>query len=151
MFLSSKRLLINGIFFMILCSMVIGCSSSARSHYMPRPIDESCVVILDASTEISKDPTYGFTVDNAVRVGGGPENEYIYLSQLLGPNGKSITGVDRQGSTSTTYTDGRILMIDIYTVFIENKPYEKKVYIDMYNCESPKILKGFSSRPLNAK
>ena len=47
-------------------------------------------------TEISTDPTYGFSENNPVQVGGadkseGPLNERRFLNALAGPNGEVVT------------------------------------------------------------
>lgn len=92
---------------------------------------------------ISMDPTYGFDVDNPIRVGGGfldgPTRERLYLDTLRGPAGETVT-YSRQGSTDST---GGVI-VDIYLLDYAGLDTPVTVYIDMYNWETPMAPVGFT-------
>jgi hypothetical protein len=98
--------------------------------------------------QISADPTYGYSEDNPVKVGGnsisdfavfdGVRREDIYLFLLSGPNGETIS-YERSGSMP--YGD---TILDIYSITYPNSAEPKTIYIDIYNFSPPDAPMGFS-------
>jgi len=78
---------------------------------------------------ISPDETYGFQVENAIKVGGGlisgPLRERAYLDNLLGPDGSVVT-YDRVGTLESPDS-----IVDEYTVTAGTKVY--RLYLDEYS------------------
>lgn len=80
---------------------------------------------------ISTDETYGYTLENPIRVGGdfftGVQRERAYLDNLRGPNGEILT-YDRHGSTP-----GIDSILDIYEMY----GLAKRIilYVDLYKFE----------------
>jgi hypothetical protein len=97
-----------------------------------------CPELENGLSEISDDTTYAFSRKNPVKVSGGPANERAYLSMLVGPNKKEITGYFRLGSTGGDET-----ILDMYSLIVEGDTLEKPIYMDMYNCDDPKVPFGF--------
>ena len=104
-------------------------------------------------TEISTDPTYGFSQNNPIEVGGvekeeGPLNERRFLNALAGPNGEEITYF-RAGSCCPTKSKndpfgfGRV-MLDNYRVTWEDSPDTFSIFINMYDYGTLKAPKGFT-------
>ena len=91
---------------------------------------------------ISADDTYGYTMENAIRVGGGPfegpAREGNYLDNLLGPNGEAISYV-RLGSQGFEET-----ILDIYEVTYPGLGDPIILYIDEYAYEAPAAPVGFN-------
>ena len=91
---------------------------------------------------IATDPTYGYTMENAIRVGdggdlfGGPARERAYLDNLRGPNGEPIS-YERTGSLN--YED---TILDEYV--ITGLETSVKLYIDIYMFEEVKAPAGFT-------
>lgn len=89
---------------------------------------------------VSTDSTYGFTQENAIKVGGdwfkGPEHERAYLDNLKGPNGEDVK-YERLGSLGF----GDIIQ-DEYQVSYNGKSVI--LYLDMYNFEELYAPVGFT-------
>lgn len=89
---------------------------------------------------ISTDDEYGYTQENAIKVGGGafegPSRERAYLDNLLGPNGEKVI-YKRLGSFS--YED---TILDEFEVTIAGKKYT--LYIDEYAYTEPQAPVGFT-------
>lgn len=91
---------------------------------------------------ISTDETYGYTKENAIRVGNGgdlfngPAREREYLDNLRGPNGERIA-YERQGSLMS----GDVIL-DAYLIQGLSTPVV--LYIDMYNFEELRAPVGFT-------
>lgn len=79
---------------------------------------------------ISTDKTYGYTVENPVKVGGGPARERAFFDNLRGPNGEKVT-YTRSGSQNVGTSD--FLILDIYSVSYAGLAAPAKIYVDMYN------------------
>lgn len=88
---------------------------------------------------VSTDPTYGYTKDNPIKVGGGdfggPSRERAYLDNLQGPNGEVIE-YERKGSFQ--YSD---TILDEYTLTGLKDPVI--LYIDEYEYETVQAPVGF--------
>ena len=90
---------------------------------------------------ISDDPSYGFSQENPIKVGGGafvgPSRERAYLDNLLGPNGEAVSYV-RSGS----FPLGDVIL-DLYTVDIQGVG-TVSLYIDEYNYVGLQAPVGFT-------
>ncbi|MBL0912111.1 MAG: tetratricopeptide repeat protein [Bacteroidia bacterium] len=105
-------------------------------------------------TQTADNDKYGFTSENPVKVGpgpdGGPANERAYLNLLRDVNGKPVS-YERVGSCCGYKSDKGFLgiaMLDQYEIHYTNEKGEavkKLVYISMYDHEDPKILYGFKT------
>jgi hypothetical protein len=100
-------------------------------------------------TEISSDPSYGFSPKNPVEVGGedsGPKNERRYLNALSGPNGEAISYY-RAGSCCPIKSEkaifGNEVMLDNYRVTWEGSKDTVSIYINMYDSGKLMAPKGF--------
>lgn len=101
-------------------------------------------------TEISDDETYGYTVENPIKVGGinqseGPLNERRYLNALYSPTGKAIDYY-RKGSCCPFETENGFMgsgMLDIYEVTWKGQTVPIILYINMYDFGPLKAPKGF--------
>lgn len=104
-------------------------------------------------TEISNDPTYGYSEKNPIQVGGvatkeGPINERRYLNALAGPNGEKVT-YHRAGSCcpikskNDPFGLGQV-MLDNYRVTWEGTKDTVSIYINMYDSGKLKAPKGFT-------
>jgi hypothetical protein len=91
----------------------------------------------------STDKTYGYTMENPIKVSGGfyfgPRRERAFLGTLQGPNGQIIKVDDRVGSR----TIGDIT-IDMYRLSYDGLAEPITLYIDMYNYSSPAAPVGFT-------
>ena len=107
-------------------------------------------------TGISDDGTYGYTAENAIKVGngvnpyqGGAANERRFLNALLGPNGESISYY-RKGSccpTPSQYNQFGSALLDRYEVTYEGLQKPIILYINMYDPgDDLKAPKGFTFR-----
>ncbi len=89
---------------------------------------------------IATDSTYGYTMENPIKVGGdafdGPPRERAYLDNLLGPNGEQITYV-RTGSTPFEET-----ILDVFE--ISGLGQTITLYIDEYAYTEPQAPSGLT-------
>lgn len=105
-------------------------------------------------TKTASDAKYGFTEENPVKVGagpdGGPANQRDYLELIRDAKGKPIK-YKRLGSCCFYKTENGIAgmgMLDQYEITYQNEEgIEKKavVYISFYDYEEPKIPFGFKT------
>lgn len=84
-----------------------------------------------AGCPYSSDPTYGYTVDNPIRVGGGPfgggpGRERAVLAAFQGPAAEPLT-YERTGSLPVGDT-----ILDVYTVSYTGAPAALVLYFDIY-------------------
>lgn len=108
-----------------------------------------------AINEVSKDKTYGYTVENPIMVGNmdnaGPLNERRFLNALSGPNGEEISYY-RIGSCCHFKTKnsafGDVGMLDKYAVKYEGLKEEIILYINMYDSDALKIPVGFIKKKI---
>lgn len=100
------------------------------------------VAVSSGDCIVSEDPTYGYSEDNPVQVGGdwleGPSQERAFLDNLRGPNGEMIS-YERVGSVDVGYT-----MLDLYQVTYTGLSSPIILYIDMYNISSLYAPVGFT-------
>jgi tetratricopeptide (TPR) repeat protein len=104
--------------------------------------------------EIASNKKYGFTEDDPVKVGNGPEggpaNQRAYMNLLRDKMGKGIS-YTRLGSCCQYKSENGLLgmgMLDIYEITYRNEKNEiekSKIYISFDDYEEPKILFGFKT------
>lgn len=103
--------------------------------------------------EISTNPSYGFTENNHIQVGGvdkneGPLNQRRFLNALAGPNGEEIS-YERLGSCcpvkskNDPFGTGKV-MLDLYQVTWENADVVLTLYINMYDYGNLKAPMGLT-------
>ncbi len=92
--------------------------------------------------QVSTDPSYGYTEENPIKVGGdwmdGPARERAFMDVLSGPNGEAVT-YERNGSEML----GDIIL-DVYTVTIQGQSGTRLLYVDEYDYEQPLAPVGFN-------
>jgi len=101
----------------------------------------------------AKDPGYGHSEENPIRVGGGmgegPPNQRAFLDQLAGPNGEPLS-YSRVGSCCAYFTinglDGRTGLLDIYEVTWPGQAAPVALYITLYDWDTPLAPVGFTIR-----
>ena len=104
----------------------------------------------EGTCPIADDPAYGYTRENAIRVGdggelfGGPGRERAYLDNLRGPNGEPIS-YERLGSLNFEDT-----ILDEYRITGLATPVT--LYLDIYQFEELRAPVGFTcAGPFNLK
>ena len=105
-------------------------------------------------TRTAKNKKYGFTSDNPIKVGkgpnGGPANQRAYMDLLRDQQGNPIK-YERIGSCCAYDSPNAIFgkaLVDIYEIkFVTEKGKKKKevIYISFYDYEEPMILYGFKT------
>ncbi len=97
--------------------------------------------LLDTECIVSTDPTYGYSPDNPIRVGGdafdGPFREDAYLFALRGPNGQEISDT----RYSMPYAD---TILDVFTITYAGAPAPLTIYVDEYSYAEPLAPVGFT-------
>jgi hypothetical protein len=98
---------------------------------------------------ISPDVTYGYEVENAIKVGGGLTNGFLrekaYLDNLLGPDGSMVT-YERVGSLESPDS-----IVDEYVLAVGTQVY--RLYLDVYSygvINAPRGLGCMGAFPLEA-
>jgi hypothetical protein len=91
--------------------------------------------------QVSEDPTYGFSKDNPIRVGGnavgGPAREHAFFNSISGPAGKGLE-YSRSGSLDYGNT-----ILDEFLVTYEGLSKPIILYFDEYSFSKPFAPKGF--------
>ncbi len=138
-----KTIVYIGIF-----ALVVSCSSTKRTVQTKLKNNQTFEL-----TEISNDPTYGFSQNNPIQVGGvdkkeGPLNERRFLNALAGPNGESISYY-RAGSCCPIESKNDpfgfgAVMLDNYRVTWEGARDTISIYINMYDYGTLKAPVGFT-------
>jgi len=105
----------------------------------------ACPPSLASKYSVSKDSTYGFTKENPIRTGEGPMGERQYLAKLQEALVLQIDSIIRLGSTAYEISDEKVLMIDLYQIYVNGVEYGKPLMLDMYNCSVPKIPMGLGA------
>ena len=127
--------------------LISGCASTKGSFDTKKMSGSGSLTI----TKISNDETYGVTPENPVHVGGvedgiGPASERKYLDQLRGPNGEEIT-YNRTSSCCSFDTPRGFMgsgLLDVYEIKYSGQEKPIKIYINMYDYQSPKAPAGFT-------
>lgn len=105
-------------------------------------------------TEAAGSNTYGFSPDNPIKVGvgpdGGPSNQRAYIMLLRDAQGKSVA--HRRINSCCPYRStnaplGQALLDRYEITYRDEKGAAQKadIYISMYDYEAPKILWGFGT------
>jgi len=89
--------------------------------------------------DISKDPTYGYTKENPIKLGGFKDDngsilQQVYLNSIYGPNGENIE-YERRGSCCPYYTPNGIDgfgLLDVYELKFNGMKEPIILYITMY-------------------
>ena len=114
----------------------------------PRNFSETLI----QGIESSDDPTYGYTEENPVKIGGGQKDflghrlRDLYLDILRGPNGKRIKfeRVGQGGMYRSPNGPGGFAFIDLYEIRSKDLDGTKSLYISIYDFEEPKIPQGLT-------
>ena len=103
----------------------------------------------DAPCVMSQDPTYAYTRENPVRIGGGAftvaARERRYLDALRGPEGQELSY--RRGGSSMGPDE---TILDIYSVTHQGLEEPITLYLDAYRWAEPEVPVGLTcGRPFN--
>lgn len=140
--------------FAVVSLVFLSCSTSKKTSSMDYGSPNLKQILINDNTfkitEYSEDPTYGYTKENPVMVGGnleGPKNERRFLNALSGPNGEKITYY-RIGSCCPFETKNSEWggMLDVYDVTYDGLKESLKIYINMYDSDVLKIPVGLKSK-----
>lgn len=104
-------------------------------------------------TEVSADSTYGYTPENAIKVGGkkglsGPASERCFLNALIGPEKETVV-YNRKGSCCGVKSDNApmgVALLDIYEVKYDGLEKPVRLYLNMYDPGEMKAPVGFLFR-----
>ena len=135
----------------------LSCSTAQKASSASSPTPTEILAAPPAGafdfTEIAQDPSYGYSADNPIMVGGandseGPSNERRFLKCLSGPNGeplefereRSCCGFDTENSP---FGSG---LLDIYLIRWEGQSEPVQLYINMYDYAPLKVPQGFTRR-----
>jgi len=148
----------KNLLFICLAFSLASCSTTktVKQLIMEQPtlLDHNTFLLTDVST----DPTYALTPENAVRVGGskessGPLNERRFLNALAGPDGEAISYY-RSGSCCPVQSKNAMFgmaMIDHYKVTWEGTSDTVSIYINMYDHGPLQVPVGFTIREATKK
>lgn len=90
--------------------------------------------------------SYGFTPENPIHVGGGPEGQHAFLELLRGPEGQPLAW-RRLGSCCEFETPNGIMglgLLDLYEVTYEGLDRPVILYLDMYESGPVMAPAGFT-------
>ena len=97
--------------------------------------------------EQSEDPTYGYTEENPVRVGGGARNHEPFLKSLRGPDGQKLK-YKRLGSCCFFSTPNTFMgdkgLLDKYEVSYKGLKEPLTLYLNSYDYEQPMVPVGLT-------
>lgn len=83
----------------------------------------------------SVDPSYGYSPQNPINVGGGPERQHQFLNALAGPNGETIT-YTRLGSCCE-FEDPTLPfgggLLDLYELYYSGQKQPIQLYLNFYH------------------
>lgn len=137
----------------LLVVLGISCASKKSNTAIGNTRNEPVLSLDDNSYLITipaNDPTYAFTKQNPVKVGGmSPLNQRRYLNGLLGPNAEPLSYF-RVGSCCAFKTPNSIFgdsgMLDIYSVFWEGATDTLTIYINLYDEGNLRIPDGLTAK-----
>ncbi|HEX8703401.1 MAG TPA: hypothetical protein VF815_31485 [Myxococcaceae bacterium] len=138
------------------CSVLLllssGCAGSSASTRQtepgaesPAPPAESTAQAPAAQVEAQKPSGYGYTPEDPIKVGGGPQGEREYLQWLRGPEGQPLR-FQRHGSCCSFKDPSLPLgsgLLDMYEVTYDGLKEPVMLYLDMYRRETPRAPAGF--------
>jgi hypothetical protein len=121
-----------------------GCAGSSATTRKDEPAAEAGAPAAEA---VAQEPSgYGYTPEDPIKVGGGPQGEREYLRFLRGPQGQPLS-FQRRGSCCGFKDPSLPLgggMLDMYEVTYEGLEEPVTLYLDMYRREEPRAPTGFS-------
>jgi hypothetical protein len=136
--------------------VLISCNATKKSSTISYGNPNVKQALIDEYTfkieYFSNDPTYGYTQENPIMVGGaltseGPLNERRFLNALTGPNGEELT-YRRLGSccifstkNSTFQNSG---LLDMYSITYSGLKEPITLYINMYDSDILKVPINFN-------
>jgi len=88
---------------------------------------------------------YGFSPDNPIHVGGGPEGQHAFLETLRGPEGQPLAW-RRLGSCCEFQTPNGLMglgLLDLYEVTYEGLEQPVILYLNMYDSGPVAAPAGF--------
>ncbi len=93
----------------------------------------------------SSDPTYGYSQERPIQVGGVgyPGRQKRYLDALRGPKGETLS-FERAGSTLHAGANGEETMLDLYTVKHEGLAKPVTLFLDWYHYTELFAPQGFT-------
>jgi len=103
--------------------------------------------------EMAPLPTYGYSPEEPIRVGGvaeevGPRREQLYLNALLGPEGQPVR-YERRGSCchfETANSPFGLGLLDVYDVTWDGAEEPVVLYLDMYDSGDLYIPRNLTAR-----
>jgi len=152
----------KGIYLIILISLLFACSDKISNKTATTENNKKVghtrttkVKMLDSDTYKltlkTNDDTYGYTQENAIKVGsknGGPKNERRFLNALLGPNGEEVVYF-RAGSCCPFESPNGLMgggLLDNYVVFYKGSKDTVNLFINMYDDGDLFIPVGFNAK-----
>lgn len=86
---------------------------------------------------VSDDPTYGFTRENPIQIGGGAlyvkAREQRYLDALRGPNGQPVAYKRRGSGPQNPETPNTSTILDLYELTYDGLEKPINLYLDAYH------------------
>jgi hypothetical protein len=113
------------------------CASAPRSAGARGPRHRA------ASAQWHEEASYGFTWDNPIRIGGGPEGESIFFEVLRGPEGQPVAW-RRVGACCAFETSQGPEGLEVYEVIYEGMEQPITLYLDVHHAEPVFAPRGFS-------
>ncbi len=134
---------------------VVGCGPTATTiseNTIPYISSDDVVKFFDVK-EIATDATYGYTIDNPIKVGGfqeqkGTSNERQYLASLAGPKGQT-TRFRRLRSCCAFNTENGVSgigLLDVYEVVYPGLREPILLYINFYDYDKLFVPQGFTPK-----
>lgn len=114
------------LFYLFVALTLVACSSS--KNVLSYTYTSQKIEILGVST----DETYGFTPENAINCGGGPEGERAYLNAIAGPNDETVV-YSRLGSCCAVESENSPFgkaILDKYEVKLKGKSGTYHLYLN---------------------
>jgi hypothetical protein len=117
---------------------VCACSSAprARAGYRPRR--------LATSEPWHEEASYGFTSENPIRIGGGPQGEYLFFEVLRGPEGQPVAWRQVGQCCELELAPGHVEGLDVYEVIYEGLAEPIVLYLDVFHAEPVLAPRGFT-------
>lgn len=121
--------------------VLAACSSTPKARPQPE-----LRLPPDSKPDWRERETYGFTPDNPIPVGGGPEGQHAFLGALRGPEGQPLAW-RRLGSCCEFETPNGITgvgLLDMFEVVYAGQERSVILYLDMYDSGPVVAPTGFS-------
>lgn len=108
----------------------------ARGVHLRRP--------MPASEPWHEEASYGFTFENPIRIGGGPQGESIFFEVLRGPEGQPVAWRRVGSCCEFELYPGHVEALDLYEVLYEGLAQPVTLYLDMHHAEPVYAPRGFT-------